>query len=58
MRLVLTLIIFPPFSFELALILFSPLLLVLLLVVVILLIRKKHRSAPFRTPKPVNRFVK
>ena len=50
--------IFPPFSFELALILFSPLLLVLLLVVVILLIRKKHRSAPFRTPKPVNRFVK
>ena len=48
----------PPFSFELALILFSPLLLVLAFAVVIVVLRKKHRSSGLRAPRPANRYVK
>lgn len=50
--------ILPPFSFELAMVLLSPVLLILLLVVGIVILRKKHRSSRFRTPKPANRYVK
>ena len=48
----------PPFSFELALVLFSPLLLILAVVIAIVVARKKHRSNRFRTPRPANRYVK
>lgn len=50
--------ILPPLSFELALVLLSPLLILLLLVFGIFFLRKKHRSSKFRTPKPTSRYVK
>ena len=49
---------FPPFSVELAFLLFSPLLLVLGIAAAIIVMRKKRRSNKFRTPKPANRYVK
>ena len=49
---------FPPFSFELAMILFGPPLLIAGLIV-FLVIRHKRKSAhKLRAPKPVNRYVK
>ena len=48
----------PPWSFELALILLSPVMVVLALAIVIIVIRKKHRSSRFRTPKISSRYVK
>lgn len=49
---------FPPFGFELALILFGPPLLIIGLIVGLIVIRKKRRAHRFRAPKPVNRYVK
>ena len=49
---------FPPFSFELALILLSPLLVLGALAAAVLLIRKRRRSRRYRAPKPTNRYVK
>ncbi len=48
----------PPFSVELALVLFSPLLLVLAVLIPVLIVRKKHHSSGLRAPKPANRYVK
>ena len=49
---------FPPFSFDLLLLLLGPFLLLLTLVLIIHLLRKwrRHRSA--RTPRPVSRYLK
>ena len=49
---------FPPFSFELALILFSPLLLIAGFIVLIVIRHKRNRAHRMRAPKPVNRYVK
>ena len=49
---------FPPFSFELALILFGPPLLLAGLVILLVLRRKKHSGRRLHTPRPVNRYVK
>ena len=49
---------FPPFSFELALILFSPVLILGALCAVIFLIRRRRNSHKYHTPHPVNRYVK
>ena len=49
---------FPPFSFELALILFGPLLLIAGLTAFLLIRRKKRGAHHLRAPKPVNRYVK
>ena len=48
----------PPLSFELALVLLSPLLVILAFVIVIIVLRKKHRSSGLRAPRPANRYVK
>ena len=49
---------FPPFGFELALILFGPLIAVAGLIVFLVVRRKKRGARKMRTPKPVNRYVK
>ena len=49
---------FPPFSFELALILFGPPLLIAGLIVFLIVRRKKRGARRLRAPKPVNRYVK
>ena len=49
---------FPPFGFELAMILFGPPLLVAGLIVFFVLRRKKKGAHKLRAPKPVNRYVK
>ena len=49
---------FPPFSFELAVILFGPPLLIAGLIVSLIVYRKKRRAHRFRAPKPVNRYPK
>ena len=49
---------FPPFSFELALILFSPFILIAGLTAFFVIRRKKSRAHKLRAPKPVNRYVK
>ena len=49
---------FPPFSFELALILFGPPLLIIGLIVFLVLRHKKKGAHKMRAPKPVNRYVK
>lgn len=49
---------FPPFSFELALILFGPPLAVAGLIVFLVLRRRKKSAHKLRAPRPVNRYVK
>jgi D-alanyl-D-alanine carboxypeptidase (penicillin-binding protein 5/6) len=49
---------FPPFGFEMAMLLFSPLLLLLVFFLVVLRIRRSRRKKGLHTPKPVNRYVK
>ena len=49
---------FPPFSFELALILFGPPLLIAGLIVFLILHHKKKGARKLRVPKQVNRYVK
>ena len=49
---------FPPFSFELALILFGPPLVIIGLILFLFFNRKKRRAHKLRAPKPVNRYVK
>ena len=49
---------FPPFSFELFLILFGPPLVLAGLVVFFVIRRKKRGARRFHAPKPVNRYVK
>ena len=49
---------FPPFGFEMAMILFSPLLVLLVFFLVVLRIRRSRRKKGLHTPKPVNRYVK
>ena len=49
---------FPPFSFELALILFGPPLLLIGLIVLLIIRHKKKGARKLRAPKPVNRYVK
>ncbi|MCR5567429.1 MAG: D-alanyl-D-alanine carboxypeptidase [Clostridiales bacterium] len=49
---------FPPFSFELALILFGPPLLIVWLIAFFVIRRKRKRAHRLRAPKPVNRYVK
>ena len=49
---------FPPFGFELAMILFGPPLLVAGLIVFLVLRRKRKGAHKLRAPKPVNRYVK
>ena len=49
---------FPPFSFDLALILFGPPLLIIGIVVFLVVSRKKRSGHKMRAPRPVNRYVK
>jgi D-alanyl-D-alanine carboxypeptidase (penicillin-binding protein 5/6) len=49
---------FPPFSFEVALIFFGPLVILILLILLIRRSNKKRRAHRLRTPRPVNRYVK
>ena len=49
---------FPPFSFELAMILFGPPLLLAGLIVFLVIRRRKKGAHKLRAPKPVNRYVK
>ena len=49
---------FPPFSFNLAVILFAPVLLIAALILIPLILRKKRHSHHLRAPKPSNRYVK
>lgn len=49
---------FPPFTFEFAVILFSPLLILTGIIVFFVIIRKKRSTHKMHTPKPVNRYVK
>ena len=49
---------FPPFSFELALILFGPPLLIAGLIAAVIMIRRRRGASRFNTPKPVNRYPK
>ena len=49
---------FPPFGFELAMILFSPPLLIIGLIVFLILYRKRKRAYRLHAPKPVNRYPK
>ena len=49
---------FPPFGFELALILFGPPVLLIGLIVFLVLRRKRKGAHKLRTPKPVNRYLK
>ena len=49
---------FPPFSFELALILFGPILVLAGLILFVIIRRKKRGAHKLRAPKPVNRYVK
>ena len=49
---------FPPFSFELALILFGPPLVIASLIAFLVIRHKKRRAHKLRAPKPVNRYVK
>lgn len=49
---------FPPFSFELFLILFGPPLVLISLIIFLVLRRKKHGARKMRAPRPVNRYVK
>ena len=49
---------FPPFSFELGLILIGPPLLIIGLVVFLIIRHKRKGAHKFRAPKPVNRYVK
>jgi len=49
---------FPPFTIEVALILFGPVLILGLLILLIHLLRKWLRSRGRRTPKPVSRYLK
>jgi D-alanyl-D-alanine carboxypeptidase (penicillin-binding protein 5/6) len=49
---------FPPFSFELALILFGPPLLLIGLIVFMVFRHKRRGPRRMRAPKPVNRYVK
>ena len=49
---------FPPFSFELALILFGPPLLIAALIIFLVIRHKRNRAHRLHAPKPVNRYVK
>ena len=49
---------FPPFGFELALILFGPPFLIIGLIVFLIVFSRKKRAHRFRAPKPVNRYPK
>jgi len=49
---------FPPFSLEIGLILFGPLMILLLLVFLLHLLRKWWKSRGKRAPKPVSRYLK
>lgn len=49
---------FPPFGFELALILFGPPVLIIGLIVFLVLRRKRKGAHKLRAPKPVNRYLK
>ena len=49
---------FPPFSFELAVILFGPFLIAAGLVTALVVSRKKRKAHKLRAPRPVNRYVK
>lgn len=49
---------FPPFGFELAMVLFGPPLLLIGLIVFLVVMRKKRNAHKLRAPKPVNRYVK
>ena len=49
---------FPPFSFELALILFGPPLLLISLIVFLVIRHKRKGARKLRAPRPVNRYVK
>ena len=49
---------FPPFNFEFAMIVLSPLILLIALIIIIHRLRKKRRARRLRAPKPVNRYVK
>ena len=49
---------FPPFGFEMAVILLGPPLLLIALIAFIVILRKKKGARRYRAPKPVNRYVK
>lgn len=49
---------FPPFSFEFAMIIFSPVLFLILISVLVHISRKKRNRHKMNTPRPVNRYVK
>ena len=49
---------FPPFNFEFAMVVFSPVLLLILVIVLIIVSRKKRRAHKMHAPRPVNRYVK
>ena len=49
---------FPPFSFELAMILLGPPLMIAALIIFLVIRRKKRSAHRLRAPKPVNRYVK
>ena len=49
---------FPPFSFELVLILFGPPLVLIGIIAFLIVFRKKRSGHKMRAPKPVNRYVK
>ncbi|MBQ9211877.1 MAG: D-alanyl-D-alanine carboxypeptidase [Clostridia bacterium] len=49
---------FPPFSFEIAVILFGPFLILLLLVLLIVFLRRWLRNRKTKAPKPVSRYLK
>lgn len=49
---------FPPFNFEFAMVVFSPLAFLVLLIVLVHISRKKRKAHKMHAPKPVNRYVK
>lgn len=49
---------FPPFSFELTLVLFGPLMIIGGFIAFVIIRRKKRGAHRLRAPKPVNRYVK
>lgn len=49
---------FPPFNFEMGLILLVPIVGLALLILILRIVRKRRRSGSLRTPKPVNRYLK